>query len=129
MRRTNATVIATNDSILSAELKSTRYLGYQIEAATTGISDLSYKQRDYNYDVRHQNYPALSEGEERYYGTYNLSRKIEMRSLFEDIEEADYGWLPCCSGVWDDIVHLNQKNTGSCADEIFDCTCNKGSDS
>lgn len=129
LQRTNATVIATNDSILSAELKSTKYLGYQIEAATTGISDLSYKQRDYNYDVSHQNYPAMSEGEERYYGTYNLSRKIEMRSLFEDIEEADYGWLPCCSGVWDDLEHSNQTNIGLSAYEIFDCTCNRGSDS
>ena len=86
LQRMNATVLATDDSILLAEFKPTKYLGYLINAKTTGIADLSYRLRDSQYDVKHQNYPALSEGEERYYGTYDLTRKIEMRSVFEKIQ-------------------------------------------
>ena len=96
LQRMNATVIATNDSILLGEFKPTKYLGYLIRANSTGIADLSYRLRDYRYDVKHQNYPSLSEGDERYYGTYNLSRKIEMRSTFENYDTSEYDWLPCC---------------------------------
>ena len=96
LQRMNATVLATNDSILLAEFKPTKYLGYLIRANSTGIADLSYRLRDYRYDVKHQNYPVLSEGDERYYGTYNLSRKIAMRSIFDNYDTSEYDWLPCC---------------------------------
>ena len=125
----NATVLATNDTILSAEFKPTKYLGYQIQAKTTGIADLSYRLRDSQYDVKHQNYPALSEGEERYYGTYDLARKIEMRSVFEKSDDTDadefsgYSWLPCCSSGWGDMSIPDQKGFGTGAKGIFDCTC------
>ncbi|HWQ20401.1 MAG TPA: hypothetical protein VN455_11530 [Methanotrichaceae archaeon] len=101
LQRMNATVLATNDSIVWAQLKPTRYLGYQIQASSTGISDLSYRQMGSKYDIKHQNYPALSQGEERYYGRYNLTRKIVMRSTFKertdprDIYYAVDSWLPC----------------------------------
>ena len=96
LQRMNATVLATNDAILRAEFQPTKYLGYLITANTTGIADLRYRFRSPHYDVKHQNYPALSEGDERYYGTYNLARKIEMRSTFEDDDTSEYDWLPCC---------------------------------
>jgi hypothetical protein len=88
LQRMNATVLATDEAILLAEFKPTKYLGYLMQAKTNGIADLSYRQRDYRYDVRHQMYPAVSEGDERYYGEYNLARKIEMRSTFEDYDDA-----------------------------------------
>ncbi len=129
LQRMNATVLATNDTILSAEFKPTKYLGYQIQAKTTGIADLSYRLRDSQYDVKHQNYPALSEGEERYYGTYDLARKIEMKSVFEKSNDTDDevdSWLPCCNnGGWNDLAQLDQKGFGTDAKEIFDCTCHK----
>lgn len=110
-QRMNATVLATDDSIILAEFKPTKYLGYLIRANTTGIADLSYKLRDSKYDAKHQNYPALSVGEERYYGNFDLARKIEIRSVFEKSNDTDDeieswlpSWLPCCSGGW---------NTGS----------------
>lgn len=126
LQRMNATVLATNDDILLAEFKPTRYLGYLVRANSTGIADLSYRQRDFKYDVKHQNYPAISEGEERYYGTYDLARKVEMRSTFEksnDTDDDGDSWLPCCYGSWDDVGQSYQKNFGTSAREIFDCTC------
>ena len=128
LQRMNATVLATNDSILLAEFKPTKYLGYLIQAKSTGIADLSYRLRDFQYDVKHQRYPALSEGEERYYGTYDLARKIEMRSVFEKSDDTDDevdSWLPCCNGGWNDMVQLDQKDFGTGANGVFDCTCYK----
>lgn len=122
LQRMNATVLATNDSIISAEFKPTRYLGYQIRANSTGIADFSYRMRDYNYDVKHQSYPALSEGQERYYGAYGLSQRIEMRSLFDAAENED-GWFPSCYIGWDCIMPSDQIGYGASAKEVFDCTC------
>ena len=102
LQRMNATVLFTNDSILKGELEPTRYLGCRFIANTTGIADLRYKFRSPHYDAKHQNYPALDEGEERYYGAYSFNRKIEMRSIFENYTfEED---LPiCCTEVSSDI--------------------------
>jgi hypothetical protein len=125
----NATVLATDDAILQAEFMPTKYLGYLIKANTTGIADLSYKLRSSQYDVKHQNYPALSEGEERYYGTYDLSRKIEMKSVFEKSNDTDDGadsWLPCCYVGWNDMMYFDKKGFGTGAKGVFDCACYKG---
>jgi len=132
LQRMNATVLATDDAILLAEFKPTKYLGYLIRAKATGIADLSYRLRDSQYDVKHQNYPALSEGEERYYGTYDLARKIEIRSVFEksnDTDDADYvadSWLPCCYEGWNDMMYFDKTGFGTGAKGVFDCTCYKG---
>jgi len=103
IQRFNASVLATNDSIILAEFKPTKYLGDITIVKSNGISDLSYRFRDYRYDIKHQTYPSIFEGDERYYGTYNLSQKIEMRSLFQSqdatMDSSDnllLGWLPCC---------------------------------
>ena len=124
LQRMNATVLATDDSIIYAEFKPTRYLGYQIRANSTGIADFSYRMRDYNYDVKHQSYPALSEGDERYYGAYSLSRKIEMRSLFNTAENEDE-WLPCCYIGWDGMLPSDQIGYVASAKDVFDCTCSR----
>lgn len=126
--RANATVQATNESILRAEFKPTKYLGTLIQAKTIGIADLSYLQRDFRYDTKHQIYPAISEGEERYYGTFNLIRQIEMKSIFNQSNEIDDNelwlptWLPHCIGGWDDMRESYQKDLGSNATNIFDCS-------
>jgi hypothetical protein len=130
LQRMNATVLATDDAILLAEFNPTKYLGYQINAKTTGIADLSYRLRDSQYDTRHQNYPVLSEGEERYYGKYDLARKIEMRSVFEKSNDTDDEadswlptWLPCCYEGWNDMEQLDQRDVGISAKGVFDCSC------
>jgi len=131
-QRLNATVLSTNDSILLAEVKATKYLGYMIQAHSNGIADLTYNQQDSQYDIKHQVYPALNKGEERYYGTYDLARKIEMRSIFEQSNETDDSnylwlptWLPCCIGGWDDMGLSYQKDIGTNATNIFDCASQK----
>lgn len=106
LQRMNATVKATDDDILLAEFEPTKYLGYLVQANSTGIADLSYKQRDFNYDVKHQNYPVVGEGDERYYGEFNLARKIEMRSVFENYDAEDQ-WLPCQNCSWNAATGLS----------------------
>jgi hypothetical protein len=126
LQRMNATVQATSDIILLAEFKPTKYLGYLIRANSTGIADLSYRQRDSRYDFRHQNYPALGEREERYYGRFDLARKIEMRSAFEKFNDTDddaESWLQCCYGLRGDMGRFGPKGYGANAEGIFDCTC------
>jgi hypothetical protein len=128
LQRLNATVLATNDSILLAEFEATKYLGDQIIANTTGIADISYGLRDFRYDVKHNTYPYGIIGEERYYGDYNISRKIEMRSMFarnNNTEDDDYSWLPCCDSGWNDIIVDCSRldGFGTSEKEIFDCAC------
>jgi len=107
LQRANVTVLATDESIVLAEFKPNKYLGYLIRSNITGIADLSYRLRDSKYDFKRQKYPALSEGDERYSGSYYLGRKIEMRSeyknsIYLDDETAGIDderieeWLPCC---------------------------------
>jgi hypothetical protein len=129
LQRMNATLHSLNETITYAELKPTKYLGYEIKANTTGIADLSYRFRDTKYDLKHQNYPALSMGEERYYGTYNLMQKINMKSVFNLANDTDYydteSWLPCCYEGWKDLMPFDKKSFGADAKGVFDCTCYK----
>jgi len=121
LERMNATVLATNDAILGAELMPTKYLGYTISAQTTGIADLRYKQTSPQYDVKRRDYPAINEGEERYYGTYDLSRKIEMRSKFENSTPPQENWLPCLTGDCTSVSFQTQYAKNGAA--LFDCSC------
>jgi len=130
LQKLNATVKATDDSILSAELEATKYLGDQITARSTGIADFSYGFRDSGYDAKHNIYPYRIMGEERYYGDYDLSRKVEMRSVFDrynDTEDEDDedSWLPCCNSDWNDIL-LDENGFSAREKEIFDCRCFRG---
>ena len=128
LQRMNATVLAVDDSTIFAEFKPTKYLGYEIKANTTGIADLSYRFRDTQYDAKHQNYPALSMGEERYYGTYDLMRKINMKTVFKKINDTDdnaESWLPCCYAGWKDMTPFDKEGFAADVKGVFDCTCYK----
>lgn len=116
----NATVQATDDSIIAAELKPTKYLGYQIQTNTTGIADFRYRQAGSNYNVKRYDYPPLSEGDERYYGTYSLARKIEMRSQFPLHNDTDE-WLPCCERYGQSPK--GQYGRSIDMDMVFNCSC------
>lgn len=123
--RLNATVLATDDAILFAELQPTKYLGYSVIMHTTGIADLAYRQTSSRYEAKRRVYPAIGESTERYWGTYDLARRIESRSIFEkfnDTDDADYvaySWLPCCNGGRNNIENLYQKDFGIDARGIF----------
>ncbi len=87
--RMNATVHATDDEILSVEFQPTKYLGYLTDIHSTGIVDLSYKQTGSSYDTKRQTYSVISNGNERYYGTFNITRLLEMRSIFNSSIETE----------------------------------------
>jgi hypothetical protein len=99
----------------------TKYLGYTISTQTTGIADLSYKQTSPQYDVKRRDYPAINEGEERYYGTYDLSRTIEMRSTFENNTATEENWLPCLTGDCTRVSFQTQYGENGAA--LFNCSC------
>lgn len=129
LKRMNATVLATDDAILSADFMPSREMIYNTRTHTTGIADLKYRLTGPSYDVKHVSYPALSEGEERYVGTYNISRSIHIKSDFEmpDFENSTPGedWLPCCFAGWSDMNPLDKKDLRVSAKDIFDCSCGK----
>lgn len=118
--RMNATVSATDDAILWADFKPTKYLGYISSTNTTGIANIGYKQSDSHYDVKRRSYPIINEGNDRYSGRYNLERRIEMRSAFENYSITDE-WLPCYS---DGLSYISFEDVNRhSTDIIFDCSC------
>jgi len=128
LQRMNATVLAVDDSTIFAEFKPTKYLGYEIKSNTTGIADLSYRFRNTQYDAKHQNYPAFITGEERYWGTYDLARKINMKTAFERSDDPDdkaNSWLPCCFEGWKDMMSFDKEGFAADTKSVFDCTCYK----
>jgi hypothetical protein len=105
--RMNATVKATNDTILQGDFMPTMSLDYMIESHSTGIADLGYRQIDTSRSV-------VNYDEERYYGTYDISRAIGMRSNFTD----DWNWLSCFGGCADiDPEYLATWGES----DVFDC--------
>jgi len=94
--RMNATVIATDDAILQADMMPEKEMHYDISTHTTGIADLKYGVSSLRAEPKKIAYPLISEGEERYYGNYNISRRLRLKSSFPIYESEDH-WLPCCS--------------------------------
>jgi len=95
INRMNATVLATDDAIRHAELMPEKEMRYDISTHTTGIADLKYGFSILQADMKKITYPLASEGEERYYGTYNINRSMRMKSSFP-LYEPVADWLPCC---------------------------------
>jgi hypothetical protein len=121
LNRMNATILATDDDIIQTEKKPTRNLNYQISTSTTGIADLKYQQSGQKFDKDPSiGYEILNSGNERYYGSFNITKKIRMKSRFTDSKEADQ-WLPCCYQGWKDMNILDKRTLN--AEEIFSCAC------
>ena len=120
----NATVIATDNSIISTQFMPLKEMDYRIAAQTSGIADLRYRQTGPDYDIKHGTYKVVNEGDERYIGLYNLSRHIYMRSDFRNITR-DYDWLSCCYSGWDSMNSYDKKGFGASTKGVFDCTCYK----
>lgn len=121
LERMNATVIATDDNIIQIERKPTRDLNYHISTNTTGIADLSYQQFGQKLDQSSLNsYETVNEGDERYYGFFNITKAIHMKTQFPDSSGSDQ-WLPCCYQGWKDMNIFDRKMLS--AQEIFNCTC------
>jgi hypothetical protein len=118
LQRMNASVIATDEDIVQAEFMPTKSLQYSTMIHTTGIADLNYRLTGPEYDPKHRNYPAVAEGHERYSGTYDISRNINMRSIFIEGDIVNYDWLPCsCSEGFLEIP--NSYGKGYDSESIF----------
>ena len=117
----NATIIATDDKILDAELDEDKELDYGLNVHSTGIADLKFKQSSSHYVIGSGDYATLSESEERYVGDYNITRKIRMKSDHDREKLEDESWLPCCSEGGTDMNPLDKIDHS--AESVFDCTC------
>lgn len=124
LTKMNATVLATDEAILSADFMASREMDYSIRTHTTGIADLKYRQTGTRYNFKRSSYNTLNEGEERYYGIYDISRHIRMKSDFLNTSSID-DWMPCCSGGWDSMNYHDKKGLGASTRGVFDCTCYK----
>jgi hypothetical protein len=111
--RLNATVVATNETIVRADVFPTRSTLYDITSHSTGIADLRYRQTDSRGD-------PINLGEERYTGTYDITRKVEMVLIYTN-ETNNTDWLSCCIGGCDDIDPCQLASWGE--EGIFDCAC------
>ena len=101
----NATVrgisLSPNDTVLSAQFMPTKETYYSITTSSTGIADFKYGFFSPNAGLKKLIYPMASEGEERYYGDYNITRSNHMKTDFPRYEEED-DWISCCSaGVYE----------------------------
>ncbi len=122
LSKLNATVIANDNGIQTATLEATRSTEFKVRASTTGISDLSYLQSGPRYTGKPiTGYQVLNEGDERYYGKYNMTSIIRMQSI-ENAFEPEGGWLSCCNGGWDDVSLSDKASCGTNISNIFDCT-------
>jgi hypothetical protein len=110
---------------VAARFQPTKYLGYLIKTHTTGLADFGYKFSDEQYNVKLRSYPARSEGDERYYGTYDLIRRIEMKTVYNKNNGTEE-WLPCDFAGWVDILPYDR--IGHSANEVFNCVCDSGQD-
>lgn len=96
LERMNATIIATNDSIISVDFMPTKSIDYEVESHSTGITDLKHKITGTDRIT------VVSEGEERYEGVFDISRKISIRTTYNETEE-EKDWLSCCLDGYGDI--------------------------
>lgn len=93
--RMNISILANDKKLLDVEVMPVGNLSYKMDANTTGIADLSYRKTGSQYDTEKKSYPALSEGWERYYGSFKIHRQILMNlSSFNSI--GDNESIPCC---------------------------------
>lgn len=73
----------------------------------------------------------LTEIDEDYVGTFNISKKMTIRVKLPLEKEKEEEWLPCCSsyggrgGGWYGMYPGDRKGFGASTNGIFDCTCFK----
>ncbi|HPT18444.1 MAG TPA: hypothetical protein PLJ25_00160 [Methanothrix sp.] len=119
-RSLNATILATDDAILQADLFENKDIDYSLQSHSTGIADLRFKQSSTQYSMETGEYKPEAVSEERYSGEYNIVRKIRMRSNYTHDKLEDDMWLPCCSGGEE---MDSRPEAAKSAASIFDCTC------
>ncbi len=115
LERLNATILATDESLQSVEIKATRSTEFRLKAHTTGITNFKYRQMGPDDEI-------ANAGDERYVGVYDIEKNILMKSR-SDLYNGEDDWLPCCYSGWDTMNFRDQKGFGKSAKGVFDCTC------
>ncbi|HPC89697.1 MAG TPA: hypothetical protein PKY93_05150 [Methanothrix sp.] len=137
LRRMNASVsVATytvnlsqiNESMVSGQFMPSREMLYRLNARSTGIADLSYHIAGSSYDFVPGTYPAISEDEERYAGSFSIERSLYTRSDYiklndTDKEEDPY---PCCFSGYNDTDMEYRMGLQKSARDVFDCSSFSG---
>ncbi len=114
LEKMNITVVATDEEILKANVIPTKSINYEIESHSTGIADLKHKLTAADRST------IISEGEERYEGVFDISRKIGVRTKYNETE-VEKDWLSCCVGGYSniDVADLGIWNESS----VFEVSC------
>lgn len=113
LERLNATVIATNDTIISADVFATRSTVYDIDSHSTGIADLRYRQVDSRNNI-------INIGEERYSGTYDITRRVKMELVETNVTKKT-DWLNCCIEGCSGLDPCDTMPWGGAG--VFGCAC------
>ena len=115
LEKMNATVLATDININQAEIMATRDTQYRLQSHSTGIASFKYQQ------AGAEDGEILNAGEERFAGTYDMIKKLRMKSNFT-LNQNDDEWLPCCDGGYASMAAPDQETFRS-AEGVFNCTC------
>jgi len=122
LSRMNYTVLAAESNVILVESKPTRDLSFRLSTGTTGMADIKYQQSQPEFYGDPAAKYRMVQGEERYYGLFNLTMNIHMKSQFDRIKQED-DWLPCCYQGWADMRLADKIAITKSADDIFSCKC------
>jgi hypothetical protein len=114
LKRLNATIFATDEAIVSGEVKATRDTQYKLLTYSTGIAKFKWGQVDTDNEI-------INAGDERFVGVYDIAKNIRMKSRFDLVKKED-SWLPCCFSGYSNMNPLDQRSIIS-AKGVFDCSC------
>ena len=98
--RVNITLTADNDDVVKVEFLPNKNLNYSIEAFSSGMTDLSYRQTAPDMVT------IINEGDQSFFGDYALNATIEMGAINNKME-TDFllEGYSCCpgagAGAWD----------------------------
>jgi hypothetical protein len=92
--RLNITVTADNDDVVKVEFLPTKNLNYSIEAFSSGMTDLSYRQTAPDMVT------IINEGDQSFFGDYALNATIEMGATNKK-RNTDFQFMGCsgCPGA------------------------------
>ncbi len=119
----NATLVANDQSIEKADLDITRSTDFRFRARSNGISDIRYLQSGPSLQEGSvPRYQVQNFGEQRYVGSYDMTKIITMKNREDRLASEDY-WLPCCFSGWEDMATTDTIGFGEMAKKVFDCSC------
>ena len=95
--RVNISLLADNDDIVNVKFLPTKLMNYGIEAFSSGLTDLSYRQ------IAPDMVTTVNEGDQSFFGDYTLNATISMGAINKKWD-SDYQLEGCsyCPGAWED---------------------------